>query len=98
MAPSALTLSIHSVSVNSSRIQPAATTTTLPCPSLVNQSNTISVHDLLFGVLAILLAVASVLLAYFQLLHMRKHTKHQRPGIDMVQLRKLVAATTKLSR
>ena len=94
MAPSAFTLSIN---VNFSRIQTVATATTLPCPSLANPPNAISVQDLLFGVLTILLAVASVLLAYFQLLHMRKHTEHQRPDIDMVQLRKFFAVTKKLS-
>ena len=97
MAPSTLTLSIHSISVNFPYIQAVAAPTALPNPSLANQSNAISVQDIVFGVMAILLAVASVLLAYFQLLYMRKHTERQKPHIEMAQLCKLVVITKELS-
>jgi len=63
----------------------AATVTAVPSSSLVNQSYGVSVQNILFGALTILLAVASLLLTYLQLLHMRKQTGSRRSDVEMLE-------------
>ena len=75
-------------SLNSSESQ------VVPAPTeffVVSQSNHVSVPDILFGVLAIILAVASVLLAYLQLVHMRRSPKLD---VEMFPVRKYSFSTS----
>ena len=80
-----LTLSVHSVDLNLPHKRAAATVTAVPSSSLVNQSYGVSVQNILFGALTILLAVASLLLTYLQLLHMRKQTGSRRSDVEMLE-------------
>ena len=87
MAPRNLGTSVHSSNnarLPQSQATPAATA--LPSPSLVGQSNAVSVQNILFGVLTVVLAFATVLLAYLQLVHMRNHARS--PGTEMLSIRK----------
>jgi len=88
MAPRNLRTSTHSFDANISQSQATPATTAFSSPSLVNQSNTASMQDILFGVLAIILAAASVLLAYLQLVHMRNQARSHRPDTEMLSIRK----------
>ena len=88
MAPRNLSTSVHSSNARLPQSQATPAATALPSPSLVGQSNTVSVQDILFGVLTIVLAIASVLLAYLQLVHMRNQARSPRPGTEMLSIRK----------
>ena len=55
---------------------------------VVSQSNQVSVQNILFGVLTVILAVASVLLAYVQLVHMRNRARPPKLDVEMCSVRK----------
>lgn len=57
---------------------------------LSGQSSGMSFQDILFGVLSVLLAVASVILAYLQLVHMRAHKLANTPDQEMLEARKML--------
>ena len=57
---------------------------------LSGQSSGMSLQDILFGVLSVLLAVASVILAYLQLVHMRAHKLTHTPDQEMLEARKML--------
>jgi len=48
--------------------------TLYPSQIINNNSSGISIQNILFGALAVFLGIASVILAYLQLTHMRTHT------------------------
>jgi len=90
MAPSNLSTSTHSFDPNPFQSQATPAATAFSSPSLVNQSNSVSVEDVLFRVLTVIFAVASVLLSYLQLVHMRNQARSHRPGTEILSIRKHV--------
>jgi hypothetical protein len=88
MALRSLNTLAHSFHASLSQEQATPVVTAFPIPSYVSQPNSVSVQDILFGVLTIILAVASVILAYLQLIHMRKQARFPRPDIEMLSIRK----------
>jgi len=79
MAARSLNTSTHS---NSPINQPG------PEIFVISPSNHVSVQDILFGVLTVILAIASVILAYLQLVHMRKQTGSSKLDVEMFVVRK----------
>lgn len=87
MAPSTLISSLWTFNGTEGSPKPP-----IPSPSslLNGQSNVTSVQDILFGVLSVLLAVASVILTYLQLSHMRAHARGHIPDLEMIESRELI--------
>src|SRR5438552_2938874 len=88
MAPRNLSTSTHSFHASLSQKQAAPEATAFPIPSHVSQPNPVSVQDILFGVVTVILAVVSVLLAYLQLVQMRRQASSPRSDIEMLSIRK----------
>ena len=85
MAVRSFNISTHSFDANPSKSQAAPAATAF---FVVSQSNQVSVQDILFGVLTVVLAVASVLLAYLQLVHMRNQARPPKLDVEMFSGRK----------
>lgn len=83
-----LSPSTHSLNANRTKSQAA------PAFFVINQSNHVSIQDILFGVLTIILAIASVLLAYLQLVHMRNQARSSKPDVEMFSVRKHTLPTS----
>jgi len=93
MAVRKLTTSVHSSSARLPQSQAASVATALPSTSLIGQSNAVSVQNILFGVLTVVLAIASVFLAYLQLVHMRNQSRRPGPDTEMLSTRKHMFTT-----
>lgn len=91
MAPSKLSTSTHSFNASLFQSQATPAATAFSSPSLVNQSNSVSVEDILFRVLTVIFAVASVLLSFLQLIHMRNQARSHRPDTKILSIRKHVS-------